>query len=768
MQKLRKLGILVCSCYLFFGGVSPKVVLAEDDGTNTDSETTEEVSSPTEEPIKEEENNLEEQQEEYFEKNISTQESDESGNNPVVQESNEVASIGEVKYTSLQEAIDNVKYGETVTLVANTTEDIQIGTVNFTLDLCGKTLTNTNNGKATITLLDGATVKVQNGTVNGGTSYYNIYGAEKTDLTLENVNANAGNNDSSMLDSYGTVHIISGNYIGGLNTIKMDPGSNLTIDDGYFEMNNKSSSSTAVIFNYGTAVIKGGKFVMSAQYKWPVQYVLYSLKYNNQKSSTTIYGGTFENTNKLASNVFALNYQTDSDMLNVYGGSYSSKRILQYVVRDGNYYFKDGNMYVVRKPKLTVYVNGTVVDSYEYNANSDVEFDVNKYSQYIQDNETIIGAYVSTKSTEKSVLNEEGKYLLKAEESLYIKTIEKPDSSIIKEVKIGDITTELDKDITVIKESDITKNLSPKLTTKIANSEIATNVLENVKAEEVENAVKTDVNNILKVSTNDEILNQLKVVSQIYYDVKVKEQVTEGTKRILMFDITPMMQLYLMNKYTSSEKITASNAIALNSPIALTDINVGDGLKMTVPVGVLFNGIDEINDIYIKHEHNGKTYSYPGKYDAKKKTVTFVNKHGFSKFTVTIDKRSGKIEYSELNKTVEITPANLSDELEKMQDTSSKKFVGWEYNDNTYTSITDELLDLVSENGIIKLTPVYKEVSNSTSSTTSTIVSSSGYDDGSPFTTDKCGNVYDRWGNVIYEANGCNVGGYNLVSTDAK
>ncbi len=45
---------------------------------------------------------------------------------------------------------------------------------------------------------------------------------------------------------------------------------------------------------------------------------------------------------------------------------------------------------------------------------------------------------------------------------------------------------------------------------------------------------------------------------------------------------------------------------------------------------------------------------------------------------------------------------------------------------------------------------------------------SSGWDDGGPFTTDTCGNVYDRWGNKIYEAKGCNVGGYNLVPTDTK
>ena len=38
-------------------------------------------------------------------------------------------------------------------------------------------------------------------------------------------------------------------------------------------------------------------------------------------------------------------------------------------------------------------------------------------------------------------------------------------------------------------------------------------------------------------------------------------------------------------------------------------------------------------------------------------------------------------------------------------------------------------------------------------------------DDGGPFTKDECGNVFDRWGNKIYEAKGCNVKGYKLVQT---
>ena len=52
--------------------------------------------------------------------------------------------------------------------------------------------------------------------------------------------------------------------------------------------------------------------------------------------------------------------------------------------------------------------------------------------------------------------------------------------------------------------------------------------------------------------------------------------------------------------------------------------------------------------------------------------------------------------------------------------------------------------------------------------TSETKKSSGGWDDGGPFTTDNCGNVYDRWGNIIYEAIGCNLGGYNLVQTSVN
>ena len=62
----------------------------------------------------------------------------------------------------------------------------------------------------------------------------------------------------------------------------------------------------------------------------------------------------------------------------------------------------------------------------------------------------------------------------------------------------------------------------------------------------------------------------------------------------------------------------------------------------------------------------------------------------------------------------------------------------------------------------------YNDSTPTPTATSETKKSSGGWDDGGPFTTDNCGNVFDRWGNKIYEAKGCNVGGYNLVSTSVE
>lgn len=116
-----------------------------------------------------------------------------------------VATIGENKYTSLAKAIAAAQDDDTVTLVADTTEDITISGKKLTLDLGGKTLTNTGIGKATLFVGSNAVVSVQNGSIVGGASYYNIQCGTEADPTgsieLTDVTATAGNSAASMIDN---------------------------------------------------------------------------------------------------------------------------------------------------------------------------------------------------------------------------------------------------------------------------------------------------------------------------------------------------------------------------------------------------------------------------------------------------------------------------------------------------------------------------------------------------------------------------------------
>ncbi len=156
-----------------------------------------------------------------------------------------IAKINDVVYKTLKEAITVANEGDTVTLINDVQENIVIDK-NITLDLGGKTITNTNaSGEATILINKDVSVTVKNGSVVGANSYYNI----KNDgtATFDDVNATAGNVDSSMFDNWGSLTINSGNYIGGLNVIKSEEGSKLEINGGYFELKKGLRDITGVI-----------------------------------------------------------------------------------------------------------------------------------------------------------------------------------------------------------------------------------------------------------------------------------------------------------------------------------------------------------------------------------------------------------------------------------------------------------------------------------------------------------------------------------------
>lgn len=206
-----------------------------------------------------------------------------------------VAEVGTTKYETLQAAIAAAQDGQTVTLLADAAEDVVISK-SITLDLGGKTLTNTNAGKATISVKSG-TVTVKNGNVVGGNDYYNIEAKKDANLTLTDVTATAGNTGSSMIDNYGTLTITSGTYNGGLDTVKNEPSAKLTITGGTFTLTKGTSKGfTGVVFNYGELTISGGEFIQSDKSApYGQAQVIHTDKSGSAAPSTVITGGTFKN-----------------------------------------------------------------------------------------------------------------------------------------------------------------------------------------------------------------------------------------------------------------------------------------------------------------------------------------------------------------------------------------------------------------------------------------------------------------------------------------
>ena len=274
--------------------------------------------------------------------------------------SGSVAQVGFKAFNTLQAAIDAAQDGETVTLLTDATEDATVAAgKNIVLDLGGKTLTNTNGGKATLTIAKDATATVKSGNVIGGTSFYTIQ--NNGTATLEDVTATAGNNGSSMIDNYGTLTITSGTYTGSLDTVKNEPNAKLTITGGTFTLTKGNSNGfTGVVFNYGELTISGGEFIQSDKSApYGQAQVIHTDKSGNAAPSTVISGGTFKNlcTKSVAWTVRATNAAAGATQVS--GGAFN-KSVKDYYCADGFIPTKNADgTYGVKEGSYIAEIGGT-------------------------------------------------------------------------------------------------------------------------------------------------------------------------------------------------------------------------------------------------------------------------------------------------------------------------------------------------------------------------------------------------------------------------
>ncbi len=219
-----------------------------------------------------------------------------------------VAKIGDIKYSTLQEAINVATNGDTIALIANTNEDVVIESEkDITINIVdGVTLTNVNNhtiinrGKLTITgsgtvdnvtngraavyndlnaeaILNGGTYKRSQETGidannSGGNSYYTIknYGTMEINsgVTVENKGkyssllANgwyqygADNEPSTDGNPIAKLTINGGVFTGGLNTVKNDDAGEMTINGGTI-----TGFAQSCVQNNNVLIITGGNIV---------------------------------------------------------------------------------------------------------------------------------------------------------------------------------------------------------------------------------------------------------------------------------------------------------------------------------------------------------------------------------------------------------------------------------------------------------------------------------------------------------------------------
>lgn len=211
-------------------------------------------------------------------------------------------------------------------------------------------MTNTNDGKATLTIAKGATATVKNGSIVGGTGYYTIdsYGT----ATLEDVTATAGNTDSSMIRNDGTMTIESGSYSGGLDVVKSEEDSTLNINGGKFELSYATNGYTGVVFAYGNTTITGGEFIQSLTTtgRWNHPQVIATGVVEGHTAITRVTGGHF--VNKMSGEgIFRGVGKGTSDNFEVSGGTFNKSISEGYCAdgfiptknADGTYGVKEGH-----------------------------------------------------------------------------------------------------------------------------------------------------------------------------------------------------------------------------------------------------------------------------------------------------------------------------------------------------------------------------------------------------------------------------------------
>ncbi len=210
-----------------------------------------------------------------------------------------VAKIGDKYYTTLQQALDAAKSGETVVLLQSTSGNFEVGedaTADFTLDLNGCTLSDSDRETYVLKMCGASKLTVSNGTITSKSRCITFdNAADGASLTLRD--GDNGLTLSATEEDFAALNMTSGSNCtltveGGTITstghaiCSFGSGNIVTISGGSFTSGN-AEKVAAVWSAQGTVNVSGG---------WFSNFI----KSGNPASAISISGGSFGNDNDKA------------------------------------------------------------------------------------------------------------------------------------------------------------------------------------------------------------------------------------------------------------------------------------------------------------------------------------------------------------------------------------------------------------------------------------------------------------------------------------
>ena len=211
------------------------------------------------------------------------------------------------------------------------------------------------------------------------------------------------------------------------------------------------------------------------------------------------------------------------------------------------------------------------------------------------------------------------------------------------------------------------------------------------------------LNASLAAGAEDLVLNALGETKMPENGVELK---TYGSMTVVEYVPGTSYTVDIVPSFELSEKDSEAEPIA-KGVIANAQLEAPVEVVLEVPAGIT---LDE-NTTYIRHIHEDGSSSYIKPHRIEGQTLYFYT-DSFSRFQVVSDSRSASIAFpTEDGVQVRIYgPENIGTALPSVEAPEGKTFKGWKIGEETYTSVTEELLDALADaEDTVQAEPVFQD-----------------------------------------------------------